>query len=281
MSHEFKTKSRLKPENAATILLSGLQDVWGEYLFCRGTFRSKPSRSSVHHLRTSIRKLEAVLQMLEAIAPSKHQSILFDDIDRERKSLSALRDAQVQKKDLSRSRREWLNRKKFNSYLKKIETKEEKAALTIIRAQDQRKRVREFSKIESSLVELLVQASPRRKSTLMTKLQHHLGDQHLNLQRQVLSLKPKRANRFHKLRVATKNCLYEIEAAKTIVSVAPDFKNKISRFKDKLGDLQDQVAFVQNAKRFFKKTKAHPEPKKEIAREILARQKEIISSPNI
>ena len=68
---------------------------------------------------------------------------------------------------------------------------------------------------------------------------------------------------FHHLRISVKKYLYQIELVRPLIQTQRAFWHQMTKLKERLGKLQDLVTLAREAKGYFKKTKRHPQPRKD------------------
>ncbi len=268
-----RTVKKLKPT-----LLDSIYSCWSDYLICREQFLKERSRSSVHALRISIRKLEAVLGILKTIHLFKNENKLFETIRRELQVLGDLRDIQVLKKKIKERPVSNLRNHKFKDYLDSVEKKEIKIAVIKIKTSTVISLTKIMFKIERKLSDFLIIADKNGLKKYLNQLKLHFARDMYRLERQFFDLKHSKRNEFHALRLDIKDFFYKLEILKPLIIIPAKLENKIQELKISLGQLQDLIVFSKNTKDFLRKTKSHPHPKKEIAARIFQKKKEIIRS---
>ncbi|MBC7457187.1 MAG: CHAD domain-containing protein [Bdellovibrionaceae bacterium] len=268
-----KTMKNLKPT-----VLDAIYSCWRDYLIHRERFLNERSRSSVHALRISIRKLEALLGILKSIYPLKYENKLLKTIHRELQDLSYLRDIQVQKKEIKERSISNLRRRELRDYLDSAEKKEIKKAVRKMKTSAVIGLTKMMFKIERRLNDFLVVADENGLKKSLNRLRLDFARDMYHLERQIVDLKHSKENKFHTLRLDIKDFSYKLEILKPLIIIPAKLENKIQELKMNLGQLQDLIAFSKITKDFLRKTKSHPHPNSEMAAQIFQKRTEIIRS---
>ncbi len=268
-----RTVKKLKPT-----VLGAIYSCWNDYLICRERFLNERSRSSVHTLRISIRKLEALLGILKNIYPFKNKNKLPKTIRRELQVLGDLRDIQVQKKKIKKRSISNLRIHEFRDYLDSVEKKEIKNAVRKIKTSAVTGLTKIMFKIERKLNDFLVATDKNGLMKSLKRLRLHFCRDLYRLERRIVALKYSKKNTFHQLRLDIKDFFYKLEILKPLVIIPAKLENKIQELKISLGQLQDLIAFSKNTKYFLRKTKSYPHPKRMMADRIFQKKREIMRS---
>ena len=268
-----RTVKKLKPT-----VLGAIYSCWSDYLIHRQRFLNERSRSSVHTLRISIRKLEALLGILKSIYPLKYENKLFRTIHRELRALSYLRDIQVQKKKIKERSIPNLRRRKLKDYLDSVEKKEIKTAIRKMKTLAVVKQTKIMFKIEKELNDFFTVTGKNELKKSLNRLRLHFARDIYRLERRIVDLKHSKESKFHTLRLDIKNFFYKLEILEPLIIMPTKLENKIQELKINLGQFQDLLVFSKITKDFLRKTKAHPHPKREMAARIFQKRREIIGS---
>jgi CHAD domain-containing protein len=263
-----------KPGVLKEIVLDALESRSVSYLSYRAEFLKEGSRSTVHCFRTSIRRLEALLEALSAIRPGMKELKLREQIDCELKALSVLRDTQVQKNKLKAGKLPGTREKKLKKQLDKIERDEyEKATRSMGgEASVSRRLVKTRRSTRKNLEDLPADRLRDSQDQLLRQLQRNL----LKIEMRVLDLAPKKERNFHKLRIDLKNVLYKLEIFSELLRLKVSEQKQLEELRSKLGRLQDQIAFLETIRTYPKSFKKVDHLTDDLNHKIHRRESEII-----
>jgi CHAD domain-containing protein len=262
-------------EKVESILRNGLHYHWNDYLLYRQRFLKKGSPGSVHKLRVSIRKLTSQLKILQIMDPSKNKKKLIALIHQELKSLSHIRDLQVQCTEVEKYSH-LLKTKLFTRHLARTEKKEVHKAQFLFEDWNIRKREKYLQKIDNECTRRFSSAKSKELARDLERLKKILEMNLQTLEADRLHLREGHDKDFHKFRVEVKDFLYKLENLKHIMTFSAALSEKMKKRKTLLGHLQDRIVLRDGAKDFTRKSIAHPHPRRELKQQIRDRQRAIL-----
>jgi CHAD domain-containing protein len=211
--------------------------------------QKKLGTSAVHNLRTSIRRLMAALQLSEDVLGARRPQIekIRKVLKSEIRSLSELRDFQVQIRDLKKVEKKG-HRKPILKFLKKKSQGEARKAAIHLRGR--------HKKIEEGLLRLhyeLLATDQEVENTLF----RHLSNLHEHLKAATQKAHVQDPSTVHRMRIEFKKFRYGREIMVPII--LPSLKEprglnqRLSHFQSVLGDIQDHDAMIETLELFLTK----------------------------
>jgi CHAD domain-containing protein len=226
------------------LLLDSLDErgtAYGEKLkLCRDDF----SKSAVHDLRTSIRRLLAILDVVAFVTSASRIEKLSDRLKEQLDGLSNLRDIQVMLGKIEENINTLPELEPFQNYLEKREKRKqriEEKHLENIKPGGINKRL-------LKLHEAIEDLSPEE---LDDKLPQAVDEAYLTVLQRYGEIDPKQLVSIHRLRVAFKKFRYMVEA---IYPCLPDFPesqlNHMHDYQTYMGDIHDAQVFLETLAQF-------------------------------
>jgi CHAD domain-containing protein len=249
------------------------QDLLLDSLDERGTVYSKKlkrsrddfSTDAIHDLRTSIRRLLAILDVVAFITSAGRIEKLSDRLKDQLDGFSDLRDMQVMLDKMSENVDELPALEPFQDYLKKREKRRQRADEKHIQNLKPGSIKKRLQKIQKDVRDL-------SEEDLQGKLPQAVDEAFLTVVQRYSEVDPANLLTIHRLRVAFKKFRYMVEA---IYPCLPHFpESQLQRMRDyqtKMGDIHDIQVFLETLSEFADKNESYnPQPVRDFYEQMLA-----------
>ena len=226
------------------LLLDSLDECGAAYRKNLKRCRDEFSEDEVHDLRTSIRRMLAILDVAAFVtSPSKTEKLsdrLKDQLD----GFSGLRDIQVMLDRVSGDIGRFPELEPFQSYLKKSEKRKQRTDEKHIQTIKPGGVKKKLLKIQAAVEDL----SP---DELEGKLPQAVDEAHLTVLQRYGEIDPNQLASIHHLRVAFKKFRYMVEA---IQPCLPDFPEaelqRMHDYQTQMGTIHDGQVLLENLEKF-------------------------------
>ncbi len=239
--------------NVRSHLISSLDARWNILAEQALKSRERPTGRAIHDLRVAIRRLIAFLEMTKPIVIKNSRPKVIKELKGHLKSLSTLRDIQVQILLTRRLAKDFPFMLNFLAVLKT----EEKLAMKRAR--------REIDRIDTNAIGRNLQALKDNLSHLFReKLMLEIAlsivraevsrtfEQALHLREEILREDREGDELIHELRIVFKHFRYMVEALRPIFPHITDEKMRaMSRFQLRMGDIQDTDVLIAGLDRYI------------------------------
>jgi CHAD domain-containing protein len=251
--------------NTQDLLLDSLDERGKVYSKKLKRSRDDFSTDAIHDLRTSIRRLLAVLNVVGFITSGSRIKKLSDRLKDQLDGFSDLRDMQVMLDKMSENVDELPALEPFQDYLKKREKRRQRA---------DEKHIQNIkpSSIKKSLQKIERDVQDLSEEDLQGKLPQAVDEAYLTVIQSYSEVDPAKLVTIHHLRVAFKKFRYMVEA---IYPCLPNFPESLLQglrdYQTKMGDIHDIQVFLETLSEFAEKDGSYdPTPVRGFYEKMLA-----------
>ncbi len=229
---------------------------------CRDDF----SKDAVHDLRTSIRRLLAILDVVDFVISGSSVKKLSDRLKEQLDDLSDLRDVQVMLDKVSENINTLPEAEPLQNYLQKREKKKQRASENAVQGVKPGGIHKRLIKIRQAVEELSA-------DEMRDKLPQAADKAYLTVMQRYGEVDPAQLTSIHHLRLAFKNFRYMIE---TIYPCLPGFpESQLEQMHDyhtQMGDIHDVQVFLETLAEFAEENDSYdPGPVRRFYERILAK----------
>jgi len=226
------------------LLLNSLDKTGAAYrknlTLCQDEF----SRKTVHDLRTSIRRLLAILDVVRFVRSASRIEKLSDRLKGQLDSVGKLRDIQVMLDRVSEDVDRLPELEPFQKSLKKREKKEQKSCQKDVEKVKPGRIKKQLPKLQEAVQEVSA-------DELNHRLPQAVDEAYLTTVQRYSEIDPARLASIHRLRVAFKKFRYMVEA---IYPCLPDFPEaqlqKMHAYQTQMGDIHDLQVLLETLSEF-------------------------------
>ncbi|MFZ1080767.1 MAG: CHAD domain-containing protein, partial [Candidatus Kryptoniota bacterium] len=226
--------------------LNSLEARWNAFVDEALKSSERPTGKAIHDLRVAIRRLIALIEMIKPIIVKNNRPKILKELKGHLKSLSTLRDIQVQILLTRKLAKDFPIMLRFLAVL----TAEEKLAMKRAR--------REINRIDTSIIGRNLQETKDElahlfQEKLMVEMAHSIvrGElsktfgQIIYLRDEILHEMRENDKRIHELRIVFKHFRYMVEALRpTLPHVTDGTLKSMNRFQVRMGDIQDTDVLI-------------------------------------
>lgn len=237
----FATKEAAFTVSVNRFLLEALDQHWKNYRAELMRCRSKFSNEAVHDLRSSARRMLAIIQLLHFLSPRPRLQRLNRTFRDQLNEFDDLRDTQVVLAEISETIHELPQLRGFQEYLQDSEKKLLKTLrkkLKVIDLFDVSKRVR---RMRESL-----KAEANSNGSLVQQTFQAVDDAFLITKQRQNWINPAQANTIHRVRLAFKTFRYMAEIVHPLLEDFPsDNLKQMHDYQSLMGEIQDVEVIMQ------------------------------------
>jgi CHAD domain-containing protein len=241
---------------------------WQHYRTRLLACRKQANEEAVHKLRTSIRRLLALISLLQFLLPQQELSKLRKALKAQLSALSELRDVQVMRLETSVLIGEFAQ---LEPFLHRLHLRELQLLILIpgeIAAWRSGKMSRKVKKIIGRCREVPL------ADGLDTQILNCIDDIYRLAQQRDAALVTSDLESFHKLRIATKKLRYSLELSAPLLPNLPSSHLQgIKTYLDYLGDIQNTTVFLHALEEFF-----GGEIPEQLLKQIINQQQDLLSA---
>jgi CHAD domain-containing protein len=235
------------------LLLAALENKWRSYRAELKRCRAEFSNEAVHDLRVATRRMLALIQLLNSIAPQPRFRKMIRTFKAQLDEFDDLRDTQVILATLS----EILpGLPQLQGFQKHQQTAEEKM-LGILH-----KKIKKFdtSKITKRIQKTRASMAAEVRDDTQTKTLQAVDDAYLLTRQRLSGVDPARSATIHRVRIAFKSFRYMVEMISPLVKDFPENNFKqMDGYQSLMGEIQDAEVFIRTLAAFSKDV-SFPEP---------------------
>ena len=232
----------LLPQSAYETLGLALNNYWDQYRTLLKACTTHSTRSNVHNLRITLRRLIASLDLIEGLVHFKKIRPLRNHFKDHLHLLRDVRDLQVQVASLRGLRKEEVL-SEFRAYLLKKRRAEKKIVQKSLKKIKLRKLLTELQEVRERLSFLTYDHLSEQKAENL--LGHALKQEFNHLQSIAERVKISDPRTFHATRIQFKKYRYMSEVLESILPLSVAAKKKMKPIQTILGDIQDTVVMIQ------------------------------------
>ena len=253
--------------DAKSLLLNLIEETGDTYRKNLKLCRDEFSKKTVHDLRTSIRRLLAILDVVRFVTSASQIEKYSDRLKERLDDVSELRDLQVM---LDRVSTDLITLPEFEplqKYLKKQEKREQSSS---------QKQVQNIKTgwIKKRLPKLQEAVQELSADELNHKLPQAVDEAYLTVVQRYSEIDPARLVSIHHLRVAFKKFRYMVEAISPCLPDVPEaLLQEMHDYQTKLGDIHDLQVLLETLTEFAEDNHSYdPEPVRRFYEHTLANQ---------
>jgi CHAD domain-containing protein len=220
-------------------LLSSFDQSWNKFSQAWKKARAKASEKSVHDLRVSTRRLIAALELARVLSRRDNILKLQQRFKRVFKSMSTLRDVQVQLESVSQIRKMDVIAG-FKRRLKRRERQEIGRIHSELKRGRKHRLAEAFKDVRSKFSRSHDSMSDDRLLRSVERFLSSRRNQFLKAKQRFQRLQPGNEEALHEMRIALKKLRYGVEAAQSVLGPsARDRAREMQTFQQLMGDSRD------------------------------------------
>ena len=246
------------------LLLDSLDERTGTYVKKVKRCRDDFSTDAVHDLRTSLRRLLAILEVVGFMTSASKIEKLSDRLDDQLDGFNNLRDMQVMLDKLEQDVNTLPELEPFQNYLEKREKR---------RQREDEKHIQDIKPggVEKRLLKIRSPVEDLSEEYLRGKLPQVVDEAYLTVIQRYGEIDPAQLVSIHRLRVAFKKFRYMVEA---IYPCLPNFPEELLKrmqdYQTEMGNIHDIQVFLDTLAEFAEKSESYnPVPVRRIYERIL------------
>ena len=225
--------------DADQLLLDALEKRWRNYRKEFKRCRAEFSNEAVHDLRVAVRRLLAVIELLNAISPCPRLQKLVRALKDELDEFDDLRDTQVMLAELSEVVQELPQLHDFQKHLQFMEAK---------MLRNLRKKIKglESSEISKRILKTHESLRTGTKGDLKPQIVQAVDDVYLGARQRLDWVNLSRSVTIHRVRIAFKSFRYMVEIVHPLLDDYPvENLKRMNDYQALMGEIQDAEVFAQ------------------------------------
>lgn len=227
-------------------LLTAFTKLWQKYRTLSQQCQQDATEETIHKFRICCRRLLALIQLLQALAPQCRLAALRKQIKAQLDAFNELRDTQVMLLEIRSVSAKFSALEPFEHYLQLNEHRllanvpdliqnPEKSTLTHLQTKAEKALAKEFGKAD-----------------LTQHLLSCIDNCHTMAMERFHAIDPEKPETLHKHRIAVKKLRYMLSAAKSLLPNLPDdHLKRLQTYLTYLGEFQNACVLLENLNRFF------------------------------
>ena len=234
------------------VLSGALSERWERFVREAARSRRRPTEPALHDLRVAIRRLLAVMAVVDGVLPGGHFRRASGQLRRHLKAFNVLRDIHVQLLAVRKLRRRFPVLVRYEGFLRREESAMGSAVRAELRSIRQDSLLRSCADAEGALSSLYGGLAGSRAVGAMLEGLAAVSFGRVLARR--VALTPLDARPVHRLRVAFKKFRYTIEICRPFLSWAGgDHARAMGEFQTAMGEIQDLEVLVAGLRRFVRR----------------------------
>lgn len=257
------------------LLAGSLDERWHTFLRLLRSNKRRCTEPSIHDLRVSLRRLNATLDMVRAVAPDDRLSAVRRTLRKHLKSFNELRDVHVQLLMLRYLARRY---PVLRPYTRRLRVEERRLVTAA------RKRIRT---IKVTPVGSVLAAQEGRLLGLMTTAKMNevgtavavgaMGSAFAKAIERLAEVNPGDYRTVHRLRVAFKQCRYTVESLQPLLDgVGRRQLKAMNAYQTRMGDIQDIEVLIAGVNAFALQSSRHAPGSFVAVQQELARRRKLL-----
>ncbi len=232
-----------RPPDLRAIIVGALDERWRTVVRDTKRARSRPTEKSVHDLRVAFRRLMAALDIVRMVTPNSGATKLRKQLHAYLKSLSALRDTQVQIIETESLVKEYPDSMRFLKSLRREETVRSKQAAKEILKIDPESMKSSFERIATKTEDLLISSVMRKNAqSILRGMLAKLYVRTVVLRKQIQNSDRRRIDFIHELRLVYKRFRYSVEILHPVLPlVSEPLMSRMNEYQKSLGAIHDKA----------------------------------------
>jgi CHAD domain-containing protein len=250
--------------NSKDLLLDSLKERTAAYRKKARRGREDFSTDAIHDLRTSIRRLLAILDIVAFMTSASKIKNVSDRLKDQIDGFSDLRDLQVMLAELSENVDALPQLEPFQNYLQKREKRRRRAAEKHIQNIKPGRVNKRLWKIQEAVQELII-------DEIQSQLPQAVDEAYLTVIQRYSDIDPAQPISIHRLRVAFKKFRYMVEAIHPCLPHFPEsLLQRLQNYQTQMGDIHDIQVFLETLTEFAEKDETYnPEPVRRFYKKLL------------
>ena len=250
--------------DAKDLLLDSLDERSATYVKKAKRCRDAFSTDAVHDLRTSVRRLLAILDVVAFVTSASKIEKLSDRLKDQLDGFSELRDIQVMLDKLSEDVKALPELEPLQNYLEKREKR---------RQREDEKHIQNIKPggIEKRLLKIRREVEDLSAEEVRGKLPQAVDEAYLTVIQRYGEMDPAKLVTIHRLRVAFKNFRYMVEAIHPCLPNFPEaLLERMQEYQTEMGNIHDSQVFLETLAQFAEQSDSYnPVPVRRIYERIL------------
>jgi CHAD domain-containing protein len=225
--------------NASQVLLEAIENGWRNYLTELKRCRTEFSNEAVHDLRVATRRMMAIIQLLNSIAPRPRLRKIIRAFKDQLDEFDDLRDTQVILAEISETLQELPELQAFQKHEQFIEEK----LLRKLRKEIKKSNINELSKRIRKTQDAIENET---NDDLEAQIMQAVDDAYLITKQRLGWVDLARSATIHRVRVAFKSFRYMVEIIQPLLNEFPPINSEwMNNYQSLMGEVQDAEVFMQ------------------------------------
>ncbi len=251
-AHPRRRESRKAPVDALAVLSGALSGRWNRFVRETARARRRPTEPALHDLRVAMRRLLAVMTVVEGIPPGGHFRRPSRQLRRHLKAFNRLRDVHVELLAVRNLRRRYPILARYGAFLRREERVLGRVVRAEIRAIRQDTMVRSIADVQGVLANLYRSPAGPRAVGMMMRGSAATAFGRVLARRAALS--PLEVRSIHRMRIAFKKFRYTVELNRPFFPWADrNHAKAMDEYQTAMGEIQDLEVFVAGLRRFIRR----------------------------
>jgi len=226
-------------QDASQLLLEALEKRWKSYRVELKRCRAEFSNEAVHDLRVAVRRLLAVIELLNAISPRPRLQKLTRALKDQLDEFDDLRDTQVMLAELSEVVQELPQLHDFQKHLQFIEAK-------ILRNLRKKIKAMESSEISKRILKTHEALEAGTNDDFESQIVQAVDDVYLSTRQRLDWVNLTRSVTIHRVRIVFKSFRYMVEIIHPLLDDYPtENLKRMNDYQALMGEIQDAEVFAQ------------------------------------
>ena len=226
-------------QDASQLLLEALEKRWKNYRVELKRCRAEFSNEAVHDLRVAVRRLLAVIELLNAISPRPRLQKLTRALKDQLDEFDDLRDTQVMLAELSEVVQELPQLHDFQKHLQFIEAK-------ILRNLRKKIKGMESSEISKRILKTHEALEAGTNDDFESQIVQAVDDVYLSTRQRLDWVNLTRSVTIHRVRIVFKSFRYMVEIIHPLLDDYPtENLKRMNDYQALMGEIQDAEVFAQ------------------------------------
>lgn len=225
--------------NANQVLLEAMENGWRNYLTELKRCRTEFSNEAVHDLRVATRRMMAIIQLLNSIAPRPRLQKIIRAFKKQLDEFDDLRDTQVILAEISETVQELPELQTFQKHEQFIEEK----LLRTLRKEIKKSNIGELSRRIGKTHDAI---EKELDEDLEAQIMQAVDDAYLITKQRLVWVDLARSVTIHRVRIAFKSFRYMVEIIHPLLDEFPPINSEwMNNYQSLMGEVQDAEVFIQ------------------------------------
>jgi CHAD domain-containing protein len=225
--------------NASQVLLGAMENGWRNYLTELKRCRAEFSNEAVHDLRVATRRMMAIIQLLNSIAPRPRLKKMIRAFKDQLNEFDDLRDTQVILAEISERVQELPELQAFQKHEHFVEEK----LLRTLRKEIRKSNISELSKRIRKTHDVI---ENEMNGDLEAQIMQAVDDAYLITKQRLGWVDLARSVTIHRVRIAFKSFRYMVDIIHPLLSDFPPINSEwMNNYQSLMGEVQDAEVFMR------------------------------------